>query len=256
MFTKKHWLNRLILPGILLLFFSPLWFLLPTLAEKKEEITYLAFGDSLTAGIGATEINYLRINAFVPRLTAYLRQTYQVTVENHGIPGITSEQQLFYLENGPGVSRRLSEASIITLSIGGNDLLRLVSSGNLDEAAIEETIGAYRRHLNSILDNIRRVNTNAPIFVMGLYSPYPEGHPLASLGERVIPLFNSVLQQTVVNRTGVYDVQVYEQFEGKELELTLIANQDIHPNDRGYELIFDAFVLQLQQVQSNILLQE
>jgi lysophospholipase L1-like esterase len=210
-------------------------------ANQKEPLTYLALGDSLTAGLGSSETNYLRLHAFVPRLTAHLRQEYQVHVENHGIPGITSEQLLLYLTQGPGVEQKLKDADVITITIGGNDLLQLLRSENLTKEQIESTIQQFGQQLEEIISQIRDSNEKESIHVMELYTPYDENHPLHLTGQLAISSYNKELSERLSSYKNVHLVSVYTSFLNKGSQLTHIDQNDIHPNDQGYEVIFNAF---------------
>lgn len=212
-----------------------------TEANQKEPLTYLAFGDSLTAGLGSSEINYLRLNAFVPRLTTHLRQEHQVYVENHGIPGLTSEQLLLYLTEGPGVEQKLKESDVITVTIGGNDLLQLLRSDNLTKDQIESTIQQFGQQVEQMINEIRDSNEKVPIHVMGLYTPYDQDHPLHLTGQLAISSYNQELNERLSSYEHVHLVSVYDSFLNKGSQLTHIEQNDIHPNDQGYEVIFKAF---------------
>lgn len=209
--------------------------------EEKTPLTYIALGDSLTAGLGASEVNYLRMNAFVPQLTKQLRLHREIYVENHGIPGITSSQLQIYLQQGAGVQEKLKEADLITLTIGGNDLLRLVRTNNLQAEIIQSTIQQYGQELQGIFQTIRQQNKTVPIYVMDLYSPYEAGHPLHEIGQATISIYNKELAKQVSAFSNIHIVSVYSDFLGKGNTLTHIAKNDIHPNDSGYRVIHQAF---------------
>lgn len=211
-------------------------------ANQKQHLTYIALGDSLTAGLGASETGYLRLQAFVPRLTTYLRNEYQVHVENHGIPGITSDQLLLYIQQGPGVKEKLQEADLLTLTIGGNDLIQLLRTEDLNPEVIQSTIQQFGQIIETIISEIRRQNEDAPIYVMGLYSPYDAGHPLHELGKQSISAYNQELSKRINTFNGVNFVSVYDSFLERGTQLTHISKNDIHPNDQGYEVIYNEFM--------------
>lgn len=217
----------------------------PTDAQNDASITYVALGDSLTAGIGSSEVDQLRIYGFVPRLTDYLRQNQPLYVENHGIPGLTSEQLIWYLQNGAGVPSSLRSADMITLSIGGNDLLQLIDQGLISEQNALQRIEQYSSTLESILTLIRSYNDQVPVYILGLYSPYESGHPLADLGHQLIPTFNTVIKQVSGTDVNTYVVDVYDLFHLQSDQYTHINRGDIHPNDEGYRMISEAFIEQI-----------
>jgi lysophospholipase L1-like esterase len=212
-----------------------------TEANQKQPLTYLAFGDSLTAGMGSSETNFLRLDAFVPRLTTHLRSEYEVHVENHGIPGLTSEQLLLYLTEGPGVEEKLEDADLITVTIGGNDLLQLLRSENLTKDQIEDTLQQFGQQLEAMISEIRKSNQNVPIHVMGLYTPYDQDHPLHLIGRLAISAYNQELSNRLTSYKNVHLVSVFASFLNNGSQLTHIEQNDIHPNDQGYDVIYNAF---------------
>lgn len=233
----------------LLFFFSILFLSMSLLhfpiaqALEEEPLNYIALGDSLTAGLGASEQQYLRLGAFVPLLTTELRKENPIHVENHGIPGMTSEELLLYLEQGPGVKAKLESAHLITITIGGNDLLQLLnqSSEEPKPQEIKKTLEAFGETISKIIDTIRFSNAKAPIYIMDLYTPYDQQHPWHTLGKQAISMYNSALSSKLRNYKHVTLVSVYDAFMDKGSTHTHINEGDIHPNDAGYQLIFNAF---------------
>lgn len=214
------------------------------LMESQEKITYIALGDSLTAGIGASETGYLRLTAFVPRLTNYLRQSLDVYVENHGIPGLTSAQLFYYLTQGPGMKEKIATADLITITIGGNDLLQLVANQNminLEGKEIEAVFEQVMIHIDQSLRFIQAHNAQAEIYIMDLYSPFDQHHPFHLVSKQVITSFNNKLYELAEEHVNVKLVTVYDLFLNQGSKLTHIEHQDIHPNDQGYDIIFEAF---------------
>ncbi|MGD6775913.1 SGNH/GDSL hydrolase family protein [Sutcliffiella horikoshii] len=207
----------------------------PATAESPGEITYIAIGDSLTAGLGSSEENYLRIHGFVPQFTKYLREKNNVTVENYGIPGLSSTGLLALLNADEALQNRLKTAGVISVSIGGNDFLQTIRSvpESEDETALNVRMEILKRTYQETYKLLRELNPDATIILLGLYNPYPEGHELTDLGAKYAPLFNGFIEE-YGDESNTLVIDPYEAFEGKALEWTHIAKDDIHPNDRGY----------------------
>ncbi len=210
-------------------------------AEEQTTLTYIALGDSLTMGIGASETDYLRMNAFVPQLTAYLRKNFDVYVENHGMPGITSAELLDYVRHHPGMDRLLRGADVLTLTIGGNDLLQLLNRDALNEETIEQTVEQFGELFEQIIVEIRQHQPNAPIYVLELYSPYDKRHALHKIGQTTVQTYNDELARRIQKLNNVFQVKIFKAFQGKEAQWTHIDHNDVHPNDEGYAAIFEAF---------------
>lgn len=120
----------------------------------------LAFGDSLTAGIGAaTQHSYPTV----------LAQLSGLDVVNAGISGETTEEGLQRL---PGELERVAPA-LLVLTEGGNDILRNVSS-----RIIKENLRAMIEHAN------RR---GIPVVLIGV--------PQKNLFSSVAPLYRELAEE-------------------------------------------------------------
>jgi lysophospholipase L1-like esterase len=104
----------------------------PAFAATSTPNVYLALGDSLAAGVGASSVEH---TAYVPRLFHYFRGTAHGGVDtllNLGIGGDTSYWFLSGIPGGTGpqllqaltaINDPATDTRIVTLDIGGNDAL-------------------------------------------------------------------------------------------------------------------------------------
>lgn len=235
---------------------------------------YLALGDSLSAGVGATGFN--AENAFVGLVHAELGPEFAVL--NLGIAGHDSHE---LIEEGP-LDRAVGEieqrnhdddadndVEVVTLEIGGNDLLDLffdlvlpgrcpsVTEGLQKPECVEalrETLDAYEPNLNLILDRLREADPELVIFLMTLYNPFSGALPvLDEIGELSLEgapdtPFPEGLQDIIrrqAEQNDVHLVEVYPLFEGKAREY--IAGDTIHPNDTGYRVMADAVIAEMRE---------
>jgi lysophospholipase L1-like esterase len=235
---------------------------------------YLALGDSLSAGVGAS--GFSAENAFVGLVHEELGPEFALL--NLGIAGDDSRQ---LIEEGP-LDRAVAEieqrnndddpdndVEVVTLEIGGNDLLdlffELVLPGRCPSVAegletpecvdaLRETLDAYGPNLDLILDRLREADTELNIFLMTLYNPFSGASAvLDELGELTLEgdldtPFPEGLQDIIrrqAEENEVHLVEVYPLFEGKAREY--IAADTIHPNDTGYRVMADAVIAELRE---------
>jgi lysophospholipase L1-like esterase len=232
-----------LLKSTILFFYVSFLLLYSTTASHSETpLQYIAIGDSLTAGLGASEVEYLRIGAFVPSFVKYLREDEKETVyvENHGIPGLTSTGLLTSIASSQGLQQVIKESDLITVTIGGNDLLQLIRDNETSLQAAKEKLGDLAGEMNEIHSTLRSQNKSSAIFYVGLYNPYPEQHQYHDIAKIIIPMYNAHLQSLTDENT--FFVNPYDSFIGYETAYTHIEKNDIHPTDKGYEKITSALI--------------
>ncbi|HUF54146.1 MAG TPA: GDSL-type esterase/lipase family protein [Dehalococcoidia bacterium] len=227
---------------------------------------YLSVGDSLAAGIGATDPTR---GGWAP-LVALSLPDYDFV--NLGIPGDDSDEllndgQLDYalaeIFSREGDDDPANDVGVITLEIGGNDLLDiyfdLVIPGdcpNITESlqrevcvdAFETALSEYSANLSQTLTTLRSA-VDAPIFLITLYNPFSGGAStvdeigqLALEGMEGSPFpegLNDVIRQ-IGGEFGVHMVEWYELFLGKQADY--ISMDLIHPNDTGHRVMADAVI--------------
>ncbi len=190
---------------------------------------YMALGDSLAAGYGA-----------VPATRGYVYLLYQSSAFdsldrthfcNAGVPGATS---LDVLEHQVPQAVERFHPTVITLSVGGNDLLTL-----LNGAELHQVLHAFSSNLAEIL---RRLHAGLPevrIFMNNFYCI-----PKIPETEKVIPVFNRVIDR-MAQSFGVPVADVYGFFIGKEGLLQIERNgaprDEVHPTNAGYRVMAEAF---------------
>ena len=231
---------------------------------------YLALGDSLAAGVGASEpaqtgyvglvFDALRTEPSSPYSEADL------ALLNLGDPGETTtsieasggqlEKALAEIESRKDDSIPGNEVAVITIDIGANDFIPLVQGESpclpnpLAEACQKAAVSALDTFRTNFGDIMRRLRTAAgpevEIVALGLYNPLSgTGGPFDAVGDAAVGLFNSTVATAVADpdiQAGLVDVFVL--FVGRGPQLTHIAElpPDIHPNDSGHYLMAQATV--------------
>ncbi|MCL6453831.1 MAG: SGNH/GDSL hydrolase family protein [Alicyclobacillus sp.] len=217
---------------------------------------YLALGDSITAGIGASHPQH----AYISRVSRWLKQ--------HGGPGET----LVVARNGwtvrdvfaalwtlpPGVWERVQ---VLTLLVGGNDLRQLLrrqllpwSSRPLTLPDVAERLQTYAFHLNDLCRFLSQQRIPQMV-VATCYNPVPQ----APLARHAIETLNAITEDTA-KRFGWSVVDVYAAFCGREAQwidgfrrgtladLATPIHRPIHPNDAGHQAIADLVIRCLERL--------
>lgn len=200
---------------------------------------YVALGDSLTAGYGvASPFSFPNIYANYLR-----RHDKNLCVLNLGINGLTTKGLLQLLKSNPYVRQSVANAALITLTIGSNDLLRLLmnSQQRFNTAQLPLILANLSKTLELIGHEIRTLNPKATVKVATLYNPLTATSPYAQyygLVQEIITRANAIII-TWARCFGVVVIDLEREFRGKE---GLLNGQDqAHPNAEGYQVIAKAF---------------
>lgn len=192
---------------------------------------YMAIGDSLVAGYGA-----------IPATEGYVYLLYRsgafdkipnTIFCNAGVPGATSSDVLAY--QVPQAIKYF-HPGIITLTVGGNDLVRIMAGA--DPATV---LQEFQNNLIQIFMALKSApeTRNAKIYVSNLYSI-----PEIPASEVVVPVFNQIVA-AVASSFGVPVADVYSAFQGKNGLLLVDRNGaspvQIHPTNAGYRAMAKAF---------------
>ncbi len=211
--------------------------------------TYLALGDSLAIGqnpygaigYGYSDYvaNYLEKNDLLKFYTkeysksgARSTDLLQDIQNNKKIVVDGKEQHLKVL---------LREADLITISIGANDFFGEINIKNLDSIsyqAIDNTI----KNVDTLLGEIRKYNKKN-VLVIGYYNPFPKIKEF----DPVIDYVDSEYEDICKKHKVTY-IKVSLDFRNSD---DVLPNPiDIHPNTKGYSLIANKII---DEIESNIL---
>ncbi len=184
-------------------------------SRAGEEITVVAFGDSLTAGYGLDPQD-----VFPVRLEGALRaRGIAARIINAGVSGDTTAGGLARLDWSLE-----SKPAVMIVQLGGNDALR----------GIEPEV--TRANLDAIIGRIRAVGVK--VVLAGMYAP-------PNMGDTYARQFNAIFPDLA----KAHGVTLYPFFlEGVAAKPEYDQGDGIHPNRRGVDMIVDRFAPVLAEV--------
>src|SRR5581483_2106741 len=199
----------------------------------SNDTRYMAIGDSLAAGYGA-----------IPTTQGYAYLLYQGAIfdnvtntlfSDSAVPGATSGDVLAYQVPQAG---NLFRPDVITISVGGNDLLQILNGA--DPTAV---LTQFQSNLQQILGGLRQGLPLARIYINNLYD-IPEITANIPGARQVILQFNAIVAG-VAQAWGAGVADVFSAFDG-QTGLLLVARNgasqfEVHPTNAGYRVMARAF---------------
>ncbi len=144
---------------------------------------YVALGDSLAAGFhpGSGDI---RETAYPALAAARLEGTYSLKVENLACSGETTTSLIKggkctyaagsqLAEAEKVLTAAKGEAALVTIDIGGNDVLGCARSLTVDQACATKGLATLDANLPGTLSRLRKAaGPGTPVLVLGYYNPW------------------------------------------------------------------------------------
>lgn len=207
-------------------------------------IELVGLGDSLTQGVG----DELKREGYIGRLQKDISQykgIEEVILTNTAKRGRRSDQLLKMLKDGE-IDFQLRKADMITLTIGGNDMMKVVRKDlfNLRVEAFEKELVKFEHNYDQILGEIREINSNAPIILLGLYNPITAVTDEKSELDEILADWNNAIETMAYGDVNACFVPIDQLFV---TNANLVYHTDFfHPNSKGYQLIEEAIVNSLK----------
>lgn len=217
--------------------------------EKKKTGTLqiVSLGDSLTRGVGDKEgIGY------IGRMKEDLQKDYKqkVALTNLAVSGAKMPDLLKQIESS-GAQYSIKQADVIVLTIGGNDLFPgWESLGKIDLETYRPDTETFQSEAKKIIEEIRKVNTNSPIFWLGLYNPFEDVEDLKGSSNIVVD-WNASLEKLALTDKNVYITPTFDLFQNRGKDL--LYSDHFHPNEVGYTYMAERLV---QNVVSKLKLEQ
>lgn len=263
----------------------------PVATESKskyvQHVHYVAVGDSLTEGVG----DQSERGGFVPIVAEDIQARYNlssVEIDNYGVAGDRSDQILKRVQNDTDLQKSLASADFISVTVGGNDLMKVFQDNffSLTVKKFNKPQSKYQTRIDTLLTEIRELNPEAPIYMLGIYNPFYLNFPDIADMQTIVDHWNEATKETVATFDKAYFIPIndllyqgLDQKVGVESDLTTASSEasqtsstttttaDIglnqvdnnvlyeedkfHPNNIGYQLMANALRDELIKTQAD-----
>lgn len=211
----------------------------------KEELNYVALGDSVAAGRNPYGVNDY---GYTDYIKDYLKNSHKLnSYVTYAVSGYTTEditndinlnRNVEVGAKSVGIKKALRESDLVTISIGANDFL-----GGMNLSSIPSALSDSELVFKQIDDVIIKINdlltlvkqyAKGKIIVVGYYNPLPNLTKYKDKINEVVSYADAQYEKKCKDQ-DVYYVKVSDTMaENNEY---LPNPLDIHPNKAGYEVI-------------------
>lgn len=173
--------------------------------RHKHNFHYIALGDSIALGKGETN-DYGYVNYFRDFLSTL---HHNVILTNNAIVGFTSTDLLNQLKQNQDVRDFVEKAEVITISIGGANLLKCFNGSTIDDECAANGVLSFVHDWPLIMNEIRNsVGSNVRVLVMTVYNPFPGSSLNFDTAENFIQQINYVIKS--LGYRSMFDYQVVD----------------------------------------------
>lgn len=239
---KKHIKLIVFLLALLLVFIT-----YNSFSKQNEKINYIALGDSIAEGMNSYSIvdygytDYIKDYLKDKDLLSFYTKKYAVSgykirdlvndIEDNKV--VEQDDKKIYLKEA------LRESDLVTLTIGANDFLEMLSLDNIDETIsnTKKTKKEIDKILEKEKDTIILIKKFAKrqIIVTGYFNPFPRLAKYKKNIDELVKYYNNNLNE-LCDELEVDFVDIFEILDSNENAFPNPLN--IHPNKYGYELIY------------------
>lgn len=213
---------------------------------QLKDIQYVALGDSLTEGVG----DELGQHGYVGRMQKEMetwKGVKSVTVTNTAKRGRRSDQLIDQIQSGK-LDDALERADIISLTIGGNDLMKIVRANitDLTKEVFDDKRPAFQQRYETIMQLIRERNPDAPIILIGIYNPLSIFTKEKSDMNTIMREWNSDIRGFANQDAHAVFINVEDLFDSND---NMVYHTDFfHPNAKGYDQMTARIIKTLHEV--------
>jgi lysophospholipase L1-like esterase len=233
-----------------------------TRVQAQPTVLYTALGDSVGFGLLAEP---RLIEGYVPTYRRFIEidTDFNVILRNLSFPALTSSNLRFAISELQFVRISIALSTIVTVNIGGNDLLRARRAykagtcGGVDnQDCLRAAVAIFDDNFPAILEAIVSLRGSRPtIFrTMDIYNPFvsvdmaqnswpnDQGNDFQVLNS-YLDKFNTTINNEANSRSIPF-ARVHERFNGplgdidpNDMVPPLISIDGVHPNNDGHQVI-------------------
>lgn len=238
--------------------------IIPASSAFSAEVTRTRFavlGDSIASGYGLENAH----DCYASLISS--EKSYHLS--NDAVPGHTTLDLLNVICNSENAKGSISEADLISVSIGGNDLIQLLSKSKDDTSAmldimlngvnakvVKNAVETIKFNLNGVCTELRLLNPDAPIIFQTIYNPLYANDQYSSyapFAESFVPVMMDILKGLCNNYENIFIADVHTAFDAyyKETESYDIIHSDgIHPSQKGHALIANVITDKINELEN------
>ncbi|MFT9076014.1 SGNH/GDSL hydrolase family protein [Ethanoligenens sp.] len=229
---------------------------------KTRSLVYTALGDSIASGYKLSQSSNAYVNLYGSYLSAQTTNLARV--------GLNSSGLLKLLTSDEAMMKQIKKSDIVTISIGGNDLLPIFSSlqptspasllnaiqkitGAAMQKQFQSAVTTFSQNWDKIVAQVKKLAPHAQIIATTLIDPY-QGmivslpvvlhFDLGEYADRYIKQIDAVISGHA--KSGQYAVadahSLFAQHKTEKLTNADLSKSDFdpHPNAAGHRLLFQA----------------
>jgi len=198
---------------------------------KNQGTTHIvAIGDSLTQGVG----DETKRNGYVGILDRTINQFGPIAeIDNYGKQGNRTDHLLNRLDEEE-ISTSIQDSDIVLITIGANDIMKIVRE-NIMHLVFDDFLVAqdeYEERLRHIFDEIRKLNPNTEVYLIGFYNPFHEYFQDIKELDLIVETWNTSGATIVSEYEDTFFIPTEDLFADPNADL--FADDNFHPNYKGY----------------------
>ena len=209
---------------------------------KADTLHHLALGDSVIRGVGADQSENM-VTQFSNLLSEQAHK--KIEFDNRGINGITSGE-LNQLVQAGQFDQSIKQADIITINVGGNDIIHAAKGLNLQSVfqTYDQLQADFTKNLSAITSRVKKLNPHATVVLLELYNPLSPDNQMYSLADKLLPKWNVHIYEVASTLPSSIVIETTKVINGKHLQN--LSADGVHPNLAGYTAISEQMIYQFK----------